>query len=285
MLFDYTQEGQRKWAKYFPKCGGYWQSPIILAASRSIALPLPALEMIGYRNLLAPLLVFTNNGHTVSLKVKNEFTKDRIPYIFGAMLNKNQEYELESFHFHWGVKNGKGSEHLLHGIRYPMEMHLIHRNMKYKDLSTALQYEDGLAVLGIFFQLQEDDNEQLKPLIAHLPAIQSANTETRLNTTMTLASLLPPQLDTYYTYKGSLTTPPCNEVVTWIVFTSMIPISYKQMSKFRVLSNGKGIIADNYRNAQVLGNRKVYVRRIQSVLRNKNDMDYLDVSTLKWYWT
>jgi hypothetical protein len=62
-------------------------------------------------------IIFKNTKLSVSLKIKNEFTKDRVPYIFGAMLNKNQEYELESFHFHWGTKNGRGSEHLLHGIR------------------------------------------------------------------------------------------------------------------------------------------------------------------------
>jgi hypothetical protein len=63
-ILIYCFSGQKKWAKNFPKCSGYWQSPIILAASRSVALPLPALEMIGYRNLLDPSLVFSNNGHT-----------------------------------------------------------------------------------------------------------------------------------------------------------------------------------------------------------------------------
>lgn len=31
-------------------------------------------------------------------------------------------------------------------------------------------------------------------------------------------------LDKYYTYSGSLTTPTCNEAVTWIVFDEKIPI-------------------------------------------------------------
>ena len=32
------------------------------------------------------------------------------------------EYKLEQFHFHWGSDNGKGSEHLVDGMQYPMEV-------------------------------------------------------------------------------------------------------------------------------------------------------------------
>lgn len=37
-----------------------------------------------------------------------------------------------------------------------MEMHIVHRNKAYSNLSHALNYEDGLAVLGIFFQVTLD---------------------------------------------------------------------------------------------------------------------------------
>ncbi|XP_031777946.1 carbonic anhydrase 1 isoform X2 [Nasonia vitripennis] len=283
--FDYSQTGQHYWVKEYPQCAGFWQSPVIIAASRSVTLPLPALEMIGYHDFLSLPLIFKNNGHTVSVRVKHEFTHRRFPYIFGALLKENEEYELESFHFHWGLKNSRGSEHVLHGTRYPMEMHLIHRNTKYPNLENALRHEDGLTVLGVFFHLEEDDNNMLRPLISHLPEIKWANSETQLNQSLVLATLLPDDLQTYYTYRGSLTTPPCNEVVTWIVFASSVPISYKQMSKFRLLSNGKSVLADNYRGIQELGNRKIYVRRMHPYFLSKNQIDDLDLSTLKWYWT
>ena len=34
-----------------------------------------------------------------------------------------------------------------------MEMHLVHHNEKYRDLKEALDKPDGIAVFGIFFEL------------------------------------------------------------------------------------------------------------------------------------
>ena len=68
------------------------------------------------------------------------------------------------------------------------------------------------------------------------------------------------------TFLGSLTTPTCNEAVTWIIFPDTIPISLSQMSKFRSLSNGiEGLLlVDNYRHLQPVGNRKIFLRSISS---------------------
>lgn len=74
-----------------------------------------------------------------------------MPYIFGGKL-KN-EYEFEGLHFHWGDKNNRGSEHVLNDIRFPMEMHIIHRNKKYANVSEALEHPDGLTVLAFFYQV------------------------------------------------------------------------------------------------------------------------------------
>lgn len=34
-----------------------------------------------------------------------------------------------------------------------MEMHIVHKNRAYSNLSNALNYKNGLVVLGIFFQV------------------------------------------------------------------------------------------------------------------------------------
>lgn len=58
-----------------------------------------------------------------------------------------QEYSLDHFHFHWQ------SEHTLSGRRYPAEMHLVHYGTKYGSVANAINYRDGVAVLGVFFNV------------------------------------------------------------------------------------------------------------------------------------
>ena len=144
------------------------------------------------------------------------------------------------------------------------------------------------------------------------------NNETKLNTSITLASLLPKNTDVFYSYKGSLTTPPCNEVVTWIIFSMPVPISFSQVStpsipkfqlisfseeisslfvfifmcvvrlqlnKFRLLSNGNNLIADNYRKLQNIGLRKVYIRKLSPHLFVKYNETTFNVADLDWFWT
>lgn len=73
-----------------------------------------------------------------------------IPYVFGGRLTN--EYVLEGLHFHWGNRNNMGSEHIFNDVRYPLEMHIIHRNRRYPNVSEALKHGDGLTVLAFFYQ-------------------------------------------------------------------------------------------------------------------------------------
>ena len=53
-------------------------------------------------------------------------------------------------------------------IHFPMELHLVHKNndlgKTFNDAVKASAY-NSLAVLGIMFEVQEDDNPKLKPLV------------------------------------------------------------------------------------------------------------------------
>ncbi|XP_043288088.1 carbonic anhydrase 7-like isoform X2 [Venturia canescens] len=282
--FGYSRRMQHTWPRHFKTCAGKFQSPIPISSFKSVVLPLPALEMNGYHDYLSGAIGLKNNGHSVALSINKETSRKRLPYVFGAMLNTDQEYELEGLHFHWGMKNDRGSEHVLNGVRFPMEMHIIHRNMKYSNLAQALEHKDGLTVLAIFFQLQEEHNDDLWPIVKNLANIRWIDSEEKMNGSFTLKSLMPEDTDVYYTYRGSLTTPPCNEVVTWIVFSTPVPISFKQMEKFRIISNGETIMADNYRRLQDVGNRKIYVRRLGPSFANDVEMINLNVTQLDWYW-
>ena len=58
-------------------------------------------------------------------------------------------------------------------------------------------------------------------------------------TTFKLDQLIAPAIATgmtYATYPGGLTTPPCNEVVTWINFKDPLTISKAQLKAFRFIT-------------------------------------------------
>ncbi|TRY69788.1 hypothetical protein DNTS_006018 [Danionella cerebrum] len=140
-------------------------------------------------------LSIANNGHSVVVEFVD--TDDRSVIRGGPLENM---YRLKQFHFHWGGKGCSGSEHTIAGRTYLSELHLVHWNaIKYKSFGEAAAAPDGLAVLGIF-----------------------------------LECLLPNSLE-YWTYMGSLTTPPLYESVTWIVLKEAIQLSEKQAGKFRTL--------------------------------------------------
>uniref|UniRef100_A0A1A9ZSR2 Alpha-carbonic anhydrase domain-containing protein n=1 Tax=Glossina pallidipes TaxID=7398 RepID=A0A1A9ZSR2_GLOPL len=255
--FGYSESNQKRWARHHGYCAGKTQSPIAVNPARAISLHMPAVDMIGYHNLLPYPLKIINNGHTVSIAIpklseeqlgKGEF----MPYTSGAKLPG--EFEVESIHFHWGDKNNRGAEHVVNDIRYTMEMHIVHRNRKYSNLTEALGYADGVAVMGFFYNLDEDEGLGLTAISRHLHLVPEAHNEAILNVTFSLSSLISGvDVDKFYTYKGSLTTPPCSEAVTWILYPDPISISAKQISRFRQLYDvEEGALVDNFRQLQPL---------------------------------
>lgn len=99
--------------------------------------------------------------------------------------------------------------------------------------------------------------------------IKTANTSTTLNNQLNLYKLLPSDKTSFYTYPGSLTTPPCSESVTWVVMKDQVAISIRQLNRFNELEGlGHGdanVVADkerhilqhNLRSLQPLGKRTV----------------------------
>lgn len=71
----------------------------------------------------------------------------------------------------------------------------------------------------------------------YLPFVEEFNSSIQVNETFPLASLLPPveDMERFYTYKGSLTTPPCSEAVIWILFPKTMPVSISQVRQLGIL--------------------------------------------------
>ena len=105
----------------------------------------------------------------------------------------------------------------------------------------------GLAVVAILLQ-QGDENSLVKELWTRVPA--EKDKEEAVNLQIELSELLPSNHD-YYTFSGSLTTPPCSEDVTWFVLKHPVTVSEQQIEKFSHL------YPNNARPTQLLNNRPV----------------------------
>lgn len=63
-----------------------------------------------------------------------------------------------------------------------------------------------------------------------LHKIQNPGTVANVEGFYNLDSMLMHNRKEYFTYDGSLTTPPCSEVVVWIEFKNSIALSHGQVS-------------------------------------------------------
>lgn len=80
-------------------------------------------------------------------------------------------------------------------------------------------------------QVGSRDNEAFRPLVEQLGQVPADADETTLKNLVSLKDLLPAQTTSFYRYSGSLTTPKCNQIVTWTVFDNPVVVSEQQASK------------------------------------------------------
>lgn len=77
-----------------------------------------------------------------------------LPSISGGPLKA--VYEFAQLHFHWGANDTVGSEDEIRGRRYPLEIHVVFYKKEYLDFNSALNYPDGLTVLGSLYEVKND---------------------------------------------------------------------------------------------------------------------------------
>ncbi len=195
-------------------CGtGQQQSPIDLSGERTAALAPIAFEW----NSFSPEVV--NNGHTIQVNSTNG----------GHMVLDGKAYTLLQFHFH------HGSEHTIDGHRFPLEAHFVHKA------------EDGnLGVIGVFFT-EGAQNPALQKIWNLAPLEQG---KMHADSAFQPTALIP-QNQSYFRYEGSLTTPPCSQIVDWAVLSQPLEASAAQIQAFA------GLFAHNYRPTQPLNRRFV----------------------------
>ncbi|KAI9584682.1 hypothetical protein GQX74_006577 [Glossina fuscipes] len=247
------------WYSRYPQCLGYRQSPIAIFRHKSIDIVVPPILFGLYDIPMSEPIVLHNSGHTVQFQMPKTVLGER-PFITGGILEDT--YVVEQTHFHWGSATRKGSEHMLNGHRYDMEMHIVHHNGKYANVNTARNFENGIAVIAVLFKIvkmRDIGYAGLDVIYKNLKGVQLANTSVTAGEIISLGSLLGSvDRNDFYTYRGSLTTPPCSEAVTWIVFANILPISYSDVKKFWNLRDTTGNQYVNIRGLQSSLFRKVY---------------------------
>lgn len=177
----------------FEACGsGMQQSPVDLTSGGGA----DGLE-IQWQPAAANVI---DNGHTIQVDMGEG----------SAVVVDGRPFSLLQFHFHLP------SEHTVDGESLPMEVHFVH------------QAEEGdLAVIGVFMGIGEDD-----PVIQGIwDAIPEAGASPGTIANFDPRALLPDGQG-YSRYAGSLTTPPCSEIVSWVVMTESISVSQGQVDAF-----------------------------------------------------
>ena len=193
-------EGPEHWGdleKGFAACHvGHLQSPIDIHGSKGADVP-----PIQFAYQAVPLHI-VNNGHTI-----------QVNYAPGSAITVGgTRYELKQFHFH------HPSEEKIDGKGSAMVAHLVHASAAGKLAVVAVLLDPGTA------------NPFITRLWEHLPP-HAGKEETFADVTIDVADLLPADRG-YYTFSGSLTTPPCSEGVTWFVLKTPASISEAQADAF-----------------------------------------------------
>lgn len=177
---------------------GAQQSPLNIGAT--IKSQLPSLQFAWSKT--ADTIV--NNGHTVQLN-----------FAPGSTVKLGDtSYQLLQVHFH------HPSEHLIGGKSFPMEAHFVHRSES-----------GGLAVIGVLMATGAA-NPAFAKIVATMP--KSEGPAVKADAGIDPAALLPAKFG-YYRYPGSLTTPPCSEIVEWVLLTDPIEVAETDVAAFAKL--------------------------------------------------
>jgi len=105
--------------------------------------------------------------------------------------------------------------------------------IKRDQLTNLRRLESGFSQL----KANESAQETRSSLMKKIPVTVTLGVFIRRVTRIGMANIN----TSYWTYKGSFTTPPCNEAVTWVVFKKTLPITQIQANAF------SSLYCDNWR--------------------------------------
>ena len=148
-----------------------------------------------------------DNGHTIQVNLAPG----------NALTVTGRRYELVQFHFH------RPSEERINGRQFEMVAHLVHKDAGGR-----------LAVVAVMIERGPDDKPQpvVQQVWGNLP-LEKGEAQAA-QAPLDVTGLLPTERG-YFTYMGSLTTPPCSEGVLWMVLRQPVQLTAQQIGVFAKL--------------------------------------------------
>ncbi len=188
--------GPQTWGGLKPEfslCGkGERQSPIDIRGGLAVDL-----DPVKFNYQPTPFGVI-DNGHTVQANMG----------LGNSIEMGGKRFDLVQLHFH------RPSEERIDGRQFEMSVHLVHKDDQGRQAVVAVLMDKGtpqLAVQKVWNNLPLEKGEESAARVA-----------------LDLNELLPADRR-YYTYMGSLTTPPCSEGVQWVVMRQPVGMSAEQI--------------------------------------------------------
>lgn len=241
--WDYTgKNGPAQWSATYPACSAQMQSPIDIPSGTPPNKNLPSLEF-----------VFT----PTSAKVVDDGHR-----LEASMLNKSNTLSIGSAaYLLTGFNVHLPSENRVAGKAYPAEIQLV-----YKD------NQGGLAVVGIFVKpgqanttlaqfiqaarLGDGMGGYLNKIKEKISASKTLAKHQSDQSTLVINAndFLPDDSNAYYSFTGSLTTPPCTGNITWYLLAEPITASVAQLNAL------EAFYYNNIRPVQPIDGRNIHYK-------------------------